>query len=237
MPLIVLPAKFESTRLPQKNFKPFLNGLSLLQICALRSLNSELGPVVISTDRPDVAEKQIDMLGVDNIEIILRPDHLSRDPATVLDVLNHASIDLPASDEAVISVLPTSPFNSSDHIRNAWVLYQKANADKVISVSRSSAPPYNAWLLDNDVLTPAFPDSEFKLMQSTRCPRTYHSNGCVGIYDKSELHAAREFKRSIGYEMPMCCSLDIDYSFEFEMARNSMLTLIDDASLLEPYYR
>jgi len=237
MDLIVIPAKFNSSRLPNKNFLPFYGGLSLLQISVLRSVEAGIGRVVVSTENSRLASQQISDIGCELVDIIARPEHLSRDPSTILDVLKHSIEWENESYESVISVLPTSPFNTAEHIRKAFLLYKDKAADKLISVSESSKPPYNAWFLEDELLSAVFQDSRYQAAQSTRCPTTYHSNGCVGVYNVGSLMSHIQSKRSVGYKMKMSCSVDIDHLFEFQLAQSVFHNFAEDFDLLKPYFR
>jgi CMP-N,N'-diacetyllegionaminic acid synthase len=237
MALIIIPAKYQSSRLPNKNFLPFYGGLSLLQISVLRSVKAEVGRVVVSTDNSSLALKQISDIGCKSVNVIARPEHLSKDPSTILDVLKHSIEWVNEPYDSVISVLPTSPFNTAEHIRKAFSLYNEKAADKLISVSESSKPPYNAWLLENEYLLSAFEGNKYQSVQSTRCPTTYHSNGCVGVYNVGSIMGQFKPKRPIGYKMKMSCSVDIDHLFEFQMAQSVFYNFAEDIDILAPYFR
>ena len=190
--MIIIPAKFSSSRLKNKNFKPFYENLSLFQIAVIRSLYASSDTIYVSSENKSAVNKQLDELSkyanLDSLYVRERPALLARDPSTIIDVLvdvldsssNHNNIDI------VTCVLPTSPFNSIKSIRNIQDLASESNLDRIISVSPSSKPPYNAWSSVKSTnshelinLTHTFFDSPYKNTKSTECPLTYHSNGYV----------------------------------------------------------
>ena len=224
--MIVVPAKYKSSRLEKKNFIPFYNGVSLLQIAVLRSINANCGSVIVSSEQPHKVEDQLVLLPSRlqaKVKIHKRKDSLATDPATVLDVIEDCLNSFPSdSEESVMCVLPTSPFNSSTWVGSAKNLFETNSADRLISISKANKPPFNAWLeWDKEkscLIESAFPDSPYRQTQSTRCPDAFYSNGCVSILNIQSLRK-REFKTTIGYKMPATSSVDIDHYYEFEMAQ------------------
>ncbi len=234
--MIVIPAKYGSSRTPRKNFRHFYNNLSLLQIAAIRSVSAKCGRVIISSENIEAVKEQMYHLpGEISNSVILhkRPEKLSKDPATILDVLVEYFTNVPnALPDSVSVVLPTSPFNSTSSIQKAWETFHHSDAPKLLSVSQASKPPYNAWI-DFDRGKPgelrhAFPDSPYRLTQSTACPQAYFSNGCISIYSVDALMAGQVFSSTISYKMPAISGIDIDLEYEFDLARMMFSTWCED---------
>jgi CMP-N-acetylneuraminic acid synthetase len=184
--------------------------------------------VIVSTENPDAAAKQVSELPLkirSKVSVRERPYNLARDPATILDVVASYLQSLTITDipDAISVVLPTSPFNSVAAIEGAWGRFRCSDSPKLISVSPSAKPPYNAWVKVESSqpgeLTHAFPNSPFKLTQSTACPQTFMSNGCISIYSVETLMGDRNFHSTSGYEMPEIAGVDIDFEYEFEVAK------------------
>lgn len=241
--MIIVPAKYSSTRLPEKNFRPFFHDFSLLQICVLRCVNCNLGPVIVSSERPDLVENQIKSLPLDvgqNTIIHERDAKLARDPSTIIDVIS--DIIKPSSEktfEHIICVLPTSPFNSTGWIKKAYEDFLSSDAERLLSVSKSGKPPYNAWVYsesDCKNITHAFPDNPYRSVQSTRCPVTLHSNGCISILNHSFFNNERnksDKPNIMGFLMPPESSLDIDFEFEFKFAKLAFEDFASDIDFLK----
>lgn len=239
--MIVIPAKYGSSRMPRKNFREFHNGLSLLQIATIRSVSANCGPVVISCENIDAVKEQIDQLPAeirDSVVLRDRPETLSRDPATILDVLADCVTNMPVSPpDSVSAVLPTSPFNSASYIADAWKTFRQSSAPKLLSVSEAPKPPHNAWVDSDwgkpDELQHAFPDNPYRLMQSTACPKAYFSNGCISVYSIEVLLSDRVFASTLGYKMSAISGIDIDFEYEFDIARKMFPAWCEDLDQLD----
>ena len=128
--MIIIPAKYGSSRAPLKNFRVFYNNLSLLQIAIIRCVAADRGPVIVSSENAEAVLRQVSQLPSPyggKVVVHERPEKLARDPATILDVmadyLQSLRGDLP---EAVSVVLPTSPFNGIASITSAWEQFLNA---------------------------------------------------------------------------------------------------------------
>ncbi|MBT5400748.1 hypothetical protein HOL24_09435 [bacterium] len=237
--MIFIPAKYGSTRVYCKNFRSFYNKLSLLQIAIIRCVEAKCGPVVVSSENISEVRLQLGLLPKKySSGIILhdRGEKLAKDPATILNVLvdftKKYTGKLPS---AIATVLPTSPFNSSNDIVKAFELFKVSSSDKLLSVSKSDKPPFNAWLFDDNpdgVIKLTFPENIYKLTQSTSCPETYFSNGCISIYDTKALVGGYSFNSTQGFFMDRISSLDIDYDYEFELAQMVFLKWSKDSDIL-----
>jgi len=236
--MIVIPAKYSSSRAPKKNFRVFYNGFSLLQIAILRCVKADCGPVVISSEKPQMVLEQLESLGdaiYTKVVVHERPAELARDPATILDVLENVlnSELIPQGGKKIAVVLPTSPFNTWQHIRKAFKLSIQNDAEKVLSVSKSFKPPFNAWIDapsgTKGEIVHAFPESPYRLMQSTRCPEAYLSNGCISIYSQEKILGDKRFDTTVAYKMSEISALDIDHEFEFEFAKFAFSKWAEDA--------
>lgn len=239
--MIVIPAKYGSSRTPLKNFRAFYNDLSLLQIAVIRSVTAECGPVIVSSENGAAVETQLSRLPPEirnAVDIHQRPEKLAKDPATILDVLvNYLSSTKDGIPDAVSVVLPTSPFNSVASISKAWNLFRSSDAPKLLSVSQTSKPPFNAWINAPDgqpgELQHAFPESPYRLTQSTACPQAYLSNGCISIYAVPVLLGNRDFHTTLGYEMPQIAGMDIDFEYEFDLAKMAFPAWSEDLEHLQ----
>ena len=93
--LAIIPARSGSKGLPGKNTKLF-GGKELIVWSIEAALNStNIDTVLVSTDSPDI-QKLSEMHGAD--APFLRPQHLSTDQASTMDVIEHALdflVDLP----------------------------------------------------------------------------------------------------------------------------------------------
>ncbi len=166
----------------------------------------------------------------------LRPENLSRDPATIVDVVLH-SLDHYATQgkvfERLCILLPTTPFVLLEDIRQALRAFGASDAEALLSVTPTEFPPFNAWLIKEDGdqgrLEPCFAESPYKHVKSTECPVAYRSNGAIIVANVAALREHRTYYRSppLPFVMPNERSIDIDTQHEFLMAK----LLWDNAAL------
>lgn len=183
--LCLIPAKGCSTRLPRKNMLP-LGGEPLISRTIKKALESELfKQVCVSTEDLEIAEVA-KRQGAD--VPFIRPEILSHDPATIVDVVLHALEYYQQQGDhfdQVCVLLPTTPFTTISDINNAMEVFSGQDENALLSVTTTEFPPYNAWLIDGDEnkLISCFPDSSYRTTKSTECPKTYRSNGAILIAD------------------------------------------------------
>jgi len=212
-----------SSRLPGKNLALLGNHPLLAYPVSLALFSGVFAAVCVSTEDDAVAE----VARRYGAEVpFSRPDNLSRDPATVVDVLLHALREYDKVGmrfEHVAVLLATAPFTCIEDIRGAMARYRADGPGALLSVTATEVPPFNALMLAEDgrTLFSAFPDSDFRATKSTECPPTYRSNGAIAIADRRWLEANRSFygEGVVAWEMPARRSVDIDTEMDLEFAR------------------
>lgn len=132
----LITARSGSKGIPDKNVK-HLGELPLLAYSALAAHQSKsINKTIISTDSDEyirIAEKY----GVE--APFLRPDHLSTDQASSLDVIVHALEFMNSIQEffdAVCLLQPTSPFRPKGFIDQCIEVFTKSGADSLVSVKQ-----------------------------------------------------------------------------------------------------
>lgn len=220
--ICLIPAKGCSTRLPRKNLLP-LNGTPLVVRAIEKARCSNLFDIVcVSTEDEEVAN--ISRCNGADVPFI-RPISLSRDPATINDVILHTLTqysNVGCEFEKVCVLLPTSPFVTISDIIQANKKFDESHCGALMSVCSTDFPPYNAWLVDEDgALQPCFPESPYKFTKGTECPGTYRSNGAILIVKADVIRKERTYRTNmlLSYVMPVERSLDIDTPLDYEFAR------------------
>lgn len=219
--LCLIPAKGGSKRLARKNViklggRPLLGwAIDVARQCGL------MDRIVVSTE-DDVIAAAARELGAD--VPFLRPLHLARDPAGVVDVALHALTTLREQGDdyqTLVILLPTCPFRSADDIRNALQLFRQKNGQFLMSVSRYEHTPFAAMGLGGDqILHPYFPQYIGK--KSQEMPVALRANGAIHVLDVAAFERARSYYAQplIGYEMPWERSIDIDTAHDLFVAEN-----------------
>lgn len=228
MNICIIPAKYGSSRLPKKNFLEFHGGLNLTEILILKLKKLDFKKIIVSCEN-DSKLKELSRFchnqNIENVNFHLREDYLSRDPSTIVDVINAIMEDrrlIPSSDKIkkLIVCLPTAPLVTEYDIKSVLKLLDDYCDHRVLSISQSSKPPFNAWTFEDNqkILKLTFPDSKFSTTQSTRCPQTYMSNGAVSGWNLSKNKSLNRTS-VVGFEMPEHQAFDVDTRLEFEIAQ------------------
>jgi CMP-N,N'-diacetyllegionaminic acid synthase len=220
--LAIIPAKAGSTRLIRKNIKKIL-GKPLIAYAIENAIHSgTCDRVCVSTEDEEIAKIAREY----GAEVpFMRPAHLVRDPARVVDVCLHMLEELAKQgdvyDELMV-LLPTSPLCETSDVENAYKKYKEQNGEFLMSVTEFDHPPFNA--LQYDVggahLVSCFPKSRYKHTKSTECPKAFHSNGAIVIVNVKAFMKVKTFYAAnlLAYEMPAERSVDIDTEFDFDFA-------------------
>jgi CMP-N,N'-diacetyllegionaminic acid synthase len=218
--LALVPARGGSKRLPGKNIR-LLGGRPL--VCwtidvAVRS--NVFCDILLSTDSYEIAR-----IGADSGALVpwLRPAELSSDIATSVDVAIH-SIEWYVSQFGAIDALmllqPTSPFRSSQSIRNASNLFLEKERKPVVSVSRSASHPEWCFRQRADRLEPIL-GWEGLHARSQDLEPTYELNGAIYLIRPEDLVREHSFVypgvRGFLMRDPVE-ALDIDTSSDWEHA-------------------
>ena len=218
-PLVIIPARGGSKRLPGKNIMQ-LNGKPLIHF-TIEAAKEVFGisQICISTDDrtiKEIAEKT----GV-NIPF-LRPEHLATDTADTREVLVHAHQfyrdELNYDADVIVLLQPTSPFRTEKHISEALQLFDYA-VDQVISVKETDVNPYFLHFEEDEngflkkVLNKSY-------TRKQDCPTVYEINGAIYIINTVSLYKRDTliFDKTRKYVMDKRSSIDIDDLLDFKFA-------------------
>jgi CMP-N,N'-diacetyllegionaminic acid synthase len=219
--LCLIPAKGGSTRLARKNVLP-LGGRPLLgwTIDAAKT-SDRFDRIIVSTEDEGIVEIARQL----GAEVpFLRPMHLARDPAGVVEVALHALTTLRSQGEefqTLVILLPTCPFRTASDIRDAIALFDANGAHFLMSVSKYEHTPFAALnLVDNLHLEAHFPQYIGK--KSQEMPVAFRANGAIHVLDVNAFEEARSYYAQplIGYEMPWERSIDIDTAHDLRLAES-----------------
>ncbi len=207
--LAIIPARKGSKRLPGKNRKP-LGGLPMIT-WAINSVKEipEITDILISTDDPEIvkiaSEHKV-------LTPWLRPEHLSSDEASSIDVTLHALDWYQKSVQKVDGVMlvqPTSPFRTKQSILAA--LSEFKSCESIVSVSACSSNPEWVYQLESQVLVKPVGDPN----------ALYELNGLIYLCTPNFLTENRSFiaKDTRGLVIRSKKeSLDIDTEADFDLA-------------------
>jgi N-acylneuraminate cytidylyltransferase len=180
----LIPARFGSKRIPNKNAM-LLNGHPLIAYSIASAIESGVFKrVVVSTDSPEFAE-MARHYGAD--VPFLRPRELAADDSRDFDWIHHLLVELDqgGSSYEMFSILrPTSPFRNSETIKRA---YEEFCVDKSLDSLRAVEPcsqhPGKMWRVSGNLLVPVLPvqpdEVEWYSTPTQSLPEVWVQNACI----------------------------------------------------------
>ena len=228
--LIIIPARGGSKGIPHKNIK-MLNGKPLIYyaIDTARAITSDEN-ICVSTD--DIEIKSV----VESYGLkvpFLRPVELSTDTAGTYEVLIHA-VDYHEKQgkhyDKVLLLQTTSPFRTAEQIKEALQLFDKANADMVVSVKECSVNPYyNIFEEEKDGYL-HISKGAGNIFRRQDAPKVYEYNGAIYIMDAKTLKTTHmhHMTKRVKYVMDAHSSLDLDTMQDWELAELILNTKSND---------
>lgn len=217
--LTIIPARGGSKGIPHKNIKP-LNGKPLIYytIDNARAICAD-EEICVSTDDSDII-KCVENYGL-KVPFV-RPAELATDTAGTYEVLLHA-LDFYEKQgkkyDVVLLLQNTSPFRTSQHVKEALNLY-KSDIDMVVSVNETKTNPYYNCFEDNeDGFLKKTLDSNM-ITRRQDAPVTYEFNGAIYVINAEQLKKIPlgKFTRRIKYVMDDLHSVDLDNMIDWKFA-------------------
>lgn len=184
-----------------------LCGKPLLYYTLKAALNSNLDRVVVSTDCDMISKIALKF----GCEVINRPAHLAEDNTPTLPVLQHAIEHQATAFDYIVTLQPTSPLRSSNHINESIKLITEDEcADSLVSIVPvpHNMVPESIMKMESGYLIP-YMDSEINRRQEK--PSYYARNGAaIYISHSSILNQGILGKKILPYKMDEDFSIDID---------------------------
>lgn len=216
----IITARGGSKGIPKKNIYP-LNGIPLIAYSILAAKKTALfSHVVVSTDNEEIKA----VAQAYEAEVIDRPAELATDMASSLDVIRHTLMTMKAQGSQAdyfILLQPTSPLRTSQHILEAWSLFQQNNKKgALVSVCEEEHPPQKLLTIDdNQIVHPLFSWSDFTQPRQ-RLKKAYRINGAIYInHAETFLTTNNLFEQPLSvYQMDTVSSVDIDHQHDINYA-------------------
>ena len=141
--LILIPARFGSTRVKNKNLKK-INNKPLIYYRIRSSLQSKSGRVIVSTDSEKIA-KIAKKFGAD--VPFLRPKEISRPKSSSISCIIHTLKWLKENEnwfpDNIAFCPPTNPFINSISLKKMFLLIKKKNINSIVTIYTPEVHPYN----------------------------------------------------------------------------------------------
>lgn len=156
MKLAIIPARGGSKRIPRKNIKEF-HGKPLIAYSIEAAIKSKcFDRIIVSTDDGEIAE----VAKAYGAEVpFIRPDKISNDYATTMDVIEHAISWFLGNDLSVsyvCCIYATAPFISSESLIQGFLALEHADFDYAFSATSFPFPIQRAFKLNQNGSTEMF---------------------------------------------------------------------------------
>ena len=214
--IAIIPARSGSKGLPNKNILMLGNKPLIAYTIEAALKSKEFERVVVSTDSLEykyIAEKF-------GAEVFMRSEELSNDKASSFVVIEDVLKKIETTIDYFVLLQVTSPFRNENHIKESIKVFENGidTYDFLVSMQKSDKssslikPIYNSGTLE-----------EYNIDYSNYSRQKYdeyHPNGAIFIGKVKEYLEQKHFfgKRSKAYFMNKEDSVDIDDSFDFEIA-------------------
>lgn len=213
--IAIIPARKGSKGIPSKNSK-LIAGKPLIAWTIEAALDSKfIDEILVSTDCLKV-KKVAEGYGLKVPRF--RPDYLSEDETPSSSVILFELEDKGQYD-IICMLQPTSPLRTSMDIDASFEIYNRSDANVLVSVVEDKHSPYWSFQLQGEHLKSVFPLSQINKRRQD-LPKTYSLNGAIYIADIELYKKEKSFLTAgtIPYIMPFDKSIDIDDFRDFEIA-------------------
>ncbi|EQB87125.1 CMP-N-acetylneuraminic acid synthetase [Clostridium punense] len=222
--LAIIPARSGSKGFSHKNIAE-IDGKPTLAYSIIAAQNSGIiDDIVVSTDSIEYAEIAKDWGA---FVPFIRPDYLSTDEASTIDVILHTIKELRNTGreyDYLILLQPTSPLRKSTDITNAIKLCFEKSANSIISVCEAEHSPLWCNTIDEDLSMENFITSNGNKRRQ-EISTYYRLNGAIYISKVDFFVKNKSFysSKAFAYIMDKYSSVDIDSQFDLDFARFLML--------------
>ena len=216
--LLLIPARGGSKSIPKKNLVD-LGGQPLISHAIEAALACHLPmTVAVSSDDPEILAVAKSW-GVTTL--IDRPSYLATDEATSVDVALHAHQELGSIHDYIALLQPTAPFVQAIDIDGCIELALRNNAPSAVTITNASVNPHWCFSMTNEGRLKSFLPGP-RIIRRQDAPPAYCLNGAVFVSTADFLRTHKDFvgPGTLGYEMPIERSVDIDEPHDLEYARD-----------------
>lgn len=216
--IAIIPARGGSKGLPGKNIRN-LSGKPLIAYTIEAALKAKfITRVILSTDDSEIAN----VAKKYGAEVpFMRPESLASDTALAVDnyiyTIDRLNREYDFKVDEFIVLQPTSPLRTSNDIDLAIELFEKKEADSVISFCEENHPiKWHKYINEDGLIEPIFEET---INNRQKEVPTYYPNGAIFIFKLSLLRFKQYYsKKSYAYIMDRYNSIDIDVITDFEYA-------------------
>ncbi|MCP4360999.1 MAG: acylneuraminate cytidylyltransferase family protein [Chloroflexi bacterium] len=219
--LALIPARGGSKGILRKNIR-LVAGKPLIAWTIEAAMHSaQLDRVIVTTDDEEIATISREY----GAEVpFMRPEFLSQDKSTSVDVIIHAlqwlQINQNYCPNLIMLLQPTSPLRTTADIDAAIQRLHEKQAASIIGVCKAHPHPYWTKKVDIDDKLDDFINGSNVYTQRQELPVAYAINGAIYLIWSEQFIAHKTFHTapSYAYCMPQNRSLDIDTEWDLQVA-------------------
>ena len=215
--LLIIPARKNSKRIKNKNFK-FFFGKPIIDYSINLALNSKIFTKIhISTDAKNLKKKFVksNIIDLDN----QRPKRLSNHKTGLFEVFKYVVKHYQNKNiffDEVWFLSSCSPLILKKDLIKASKIFEKTKSNTLLSTCRYSQPIERSFYKKNNKLFPILKRNQAKNTQFFS-PKFYHTGNFAAF--KKELFYKKNRKLSyIDYQLPILRSVDIDNIEDWKLA-------------------
>lgn len=219
-PIVIIPARGGSKRLPRKNILPIMGG-PMISFPIKACIDSQIFEhVIVSTEDEEIA----DIATREGARVIKRPHELATDEIHEGHAHNHVldTLKKEGQEPSYFLVLYSTAILVKPHdiIQSNSIMQDKSCPDAVMSMSPYPNHPYKAFIERNDKFWEPMYPKECK-MQTQTYPHVLAVNGTfcwvrTETWRKNMHYFPDKFSC---YEMPLERAIDIDTPEDYERAK------------------
>lgn len=215
--LAIIPARSGSKEVPNKNIKE-INNKPLISWTIIEAKKSKkIDKLIVSTDSKEYALICKNL----NVEVpFLRPDNLSKDSSSSLEVVHHSikwlKNNLDYEPDYILLLQPTSPLRTSKDIDKSINIALQKNADSVVSVEKVVKHPYYMRSINKKGLLINYLNQSQNHIRRQELNEVFILNGAIFLV-KTEviLNGSWYGNKCYPIIMPQERSIEIDSQFDF----------------------
>lgn len=214
--LAIIPARGGSKGIPRKNIR-LMNGKPLIYYAINNALKSKyITDVVVSTDDEEI--KYISELCGANV--LIRPEELANDKATLDPVIYHAVTTLEEKNkekyDIVITLQPTSPLLTVETLDNALGEFINSDYDCYISAINS---PHLSWTKKDQQIVPNYKER----LNRQQLPANYLETGAFFFSRRNIVSENSRIGGKISiFEIPENEAVDIDNASDWIVCESKL---------------
>lgn len=213
--LALIPARGGSKRLPRKNIVTFAGRPMIEWTVEAAAGSGVFDRVLVSTDDEEIA----DIARRASASVLMRPQAVSDDAATLMDVIVHACANGYGNVDRLCLLLANCPLRDAHDICASESAFSDRAPPALLSVvAYGWTPPFRAQFMDNYRLRPAFENwiqQKSQLYPQVMCPSgAIYWSTPAALKNRTSLY----IDGIEGYTMPWHRAIDIDTREDLALA-------------------